>query len=982
MKKIVFTLALLLMSLSAALAQTWNFADRDPFITESDVALINADATNWYNDAAKGRYNFLAALDNAALTANGTELDFVKGLLFKCGVAVASSNGTPANQSGKIRLNYNGEYLELNGSNLVVTIPNVQKDWVVTVVCKTASSKTARGLYVSSNVGGTTNFGTKTTSQITCTGTVSEAGDVTLTTSDGGMWIYSISVKDPNSIVPDPVDPDNSNKVNNAVSRDTYKNQMFVTTNSGAVNYYNTEDLSKVTFEGDKTIVVPVKSGAENDEFDATVKELSFAKAAERGESGEVTEKGITITESKGWQESAYAKWTLLSDAKSYNVYVKGGQYADYTKVDQQLVRNYGSYGRVDIVGLKAGNYSLKVVAVDASGAETSAYGIADNLKVVNYDRQGFAHKGISDGIGAYNNDGTLKAGAKVLYVTKNTFKTIKASLSDGKKPVEYTGIGDILLAKQKGQDKTPLAVRVIGEIKTADAGDQLKTDQKGLLLKGNSETTVMNVTIEGIGDDACFNGFGLGIINGTNVEVRNMAFFNQGSNNDNMEIKGTQHIWVHNNDYFYGEKGSGDHGKGDGSLDSKDGASFCTFSYNHYHDTGKSNLCGMKKETVDNLICYHHNWFDHSDSRHPRVRTSSVHIWNNYYDGVAKYGVGVTMGASVFVESNYFRNTKYPMMISLQGTDAKGDGTFSGEAGGVLKAYGNIFAEKSKYFSYITWKDSNTSFDAYEVASPSETVPSSVVAKTGGTSYNNFDTDASKMYAYTPDAAVDVPAKVTGFYGAGRLNQGDIHYTFNNATDDADYGRCAGLDNILSSYKTGLVNIFGDESASSGESGSTGGSTEGGETGGSGTGSGTGSGEGGSTGGSTGGTEGGSTVTPIEGTVTCSFVGSKPSNDSFTVDGKYGNNSTGVTIDGTVYNAYCKIESATSISFKTTAKMQMTCYTGDAKAKLKIDGTDVTGDTTKGIVSVTLEAGDHSIAKAGSGSQSLYLIKLVPVTE
>lgn len=980
MKKMVFTLALLLMSLSAAMAQSWNFADRDPFIGDADETLINADATNWYNDATKGRYNFLAALDNAALTANGTELNFAKGLLFKCGAAVASSSGTPANQSGKIRLNYKGEYLELNGSNLVVTIPNVQKDWVVTVVCKTASSKTSRGLYASANVGETTGFGTKSTSLMTCTGTVTEAGNVTLTTTDGGLLIYSISVKDPNSIIPDPVDPDESNKVNNAVSRDTYKNQMFVTTNSGSVKYYNTEDLSKVTFAGDKTIVVPAKTGAENDEYDATVKELSFAKAAERGESGEVTEKGITITESKGWQESAYAKWTLLSDAKSYNVYVKGGQYADYTKVDQQLVRNYGSYGRVDVVGLKAGNYSLKVVAVDANGAETSAYGVADNLKVVNYDRQGFAHKGISDGVGAYNNDGTLKAGAKVLYVTKNTFKTIKASLSDGKKPVEYTGIGDILLAKQKGQDKTPLAVRVIGEIKTADAGDQLKTDQKGLLLKGNNATTVMNVTIEGIGDDACFNGFGLGIINGTNVEVRNMAFFNQGSSNDNMEIKGTQHIWVHNNDYFYGEKGSGDHGKGDGSLDSKDGASFCTFSYNHYHDTGKSNLCGMKKETVDNLICYHHNWFDHSDSRHPRVRTSSVHIWNNYYDGVAKYGVGVTMGASVFVESNYFRNTKYPMMISKQGTDAKGDGTFSGENGGVLKAYGNIFAEKSKYFSYITWKNSNTDFDAYEVASPSETVPSSVVAKAGGTSYNNFDTDASKMYTYTPDAAVDVPAKVTGFYGAGRLNQGDIHYTFNNATDDADYGRCAGLDNVLSSYKTGLVNIFGDESASSGETGS--GSTgEGGETGGSG--SGTGSGEGGSTGGSTGGSEGGSTVTPIEGTVTCSFTGSKPSNDSFTVSGNYGNSSTGVTVDGNTYKVYLKMQSsAGKVSFKTTAKMQMTCYTGDDRAKLKIDGADVTGDKTKGIVTVALEAGDHTIAKANSGSQSLYLIKLVPVTE
>lgn len=169
---------------------------------------------------------------------------------------------------------------------------------------------------------------------------------------------------------------------------------------------------------------------------------------------------------------------------------MKGGQYADYTKVDEQLVRNYGSYGRVDVVGLKAGNYSLKVVAVGADGKEMAAHGVADNLKVVNYDRQGFAHKGVRDGVGAYNNDGTLKAGAKVLYVTKNTFKTIKASLSDGKKDVEYTGIGNILLAKQKGTDSIPIAVRIIGEIKTADAGDQLKTDQKGLLLKGNSEAT------------------------------------------------------------------------------------------------------------------------------------------------------------------------------------------------------------------------------------------------------------------------------------------------------------------------------------------------------------------------------------------------------------------------------------------------------------------------------------------------------------
>ena len=963
MKKLIFSLALLLLSVSAALAQTWAFDDRDPFIGDADVDLINADATNWYNDVTKSRYNFLAALDNAALTANGTELNFAKGLLFKCGVAVASSDGkTPANQSGKIRLNYANEYLELNGKSLVVTIPNVKKDWVVTVVCKTASSKTSRGLYVSSNVGGTTGFGSKSTSQLTCTGTVTEAGDVTLTTTDGGMLIYSISVKDPSNITPDPVDPDESNKVNNAVSRDTYKNQMFVTTNSGSIKYYNTEDLAKVSFEGDKTIVTPLKSGAENDEYNATVKEINFAKAAERGESGEVVENGITITESKGWQESLYAKWTLLSDAKSYNVYVKGGQYADYTKVDEQLVRNYGSYGRVDVVGLQAGTYSLKVIAVDANGKETSASGEASNLKVKNYDRQGFAHQGESVGIGAYKNDGTLKAGAKVLYVTKNTFKTVKCTLAKDDKggTQEFTGIGEIFKAKQKGYDATPLAVRFIGEIKAADASGQLLSDQDGLLLKGNNGEIVMNVTIEGIGEDACFNGFGLGLVDGTNIEVRNLAFFNQGSSDDNMETKGSQHLWVHNCDYFYGAKGGGDHAKGDGSLDSKDCASFCTFAYNHYHDTGKSNLCGMKSEKETNLLSYHHNWFDHSDSRHPRVRTSTVHVWNNYYDGVAKYGVGVTMGASVFVESNYFRNTKYPMMISLQGTDAKGDGTFSGENGGVLKAYGNVFAEKNKRFSYITWAQNHTSFDAYEVTDRSEKVPSSVVALKGGTSYNNFDTDASKMYAYTPDAAADVPAIVTGFYGAGRLNQGDIRYTFNNATDDADYGRCEGLDNILSNYKTSLVGIFGDESAAVDPTPDPGTDPKPDPD-----------------------PNPGTDTPAVEGTVICSFSGTTKdvvaSNSAFTFTGTKNNGkSESTTVDGVTYNMSLKMESGTEISFTTKQKMTLYVYYGTSgtKTNVKVDGTKVSGAPT----TVILEAGTHKIEKGDS--TTIALIKLVPVTE
>ena len=147
-----------------------------------------------------------------------------------------------------------------------------------------------------------------------------------------------------------------------------------------------------------------------------------------------------------------------------------------------------------------------------------------------------------------------------------------------------------------------------------------------------------------------------------------------------------------------------------------------------------------MKSESGENFITYHHNWFDHSDSRHPRVRSMTVHVYNNYFDGVSKYGVGATTGANVFVENNYYRNTSRPMMISGQGTDASGDGTFSGETGGMIKSYGNVYAEKASNFKLVTHKTNATSFDCYEADTRNEQVPSSYVTVSGKTSYNNFD--------------------------------------------------------------------------------------------------------------------------------------------------------------------------------------------------------------------------------------------------
>ena len=627
-------------------------------------------------------------------------------------------------------------------------------------------------------------------------------------------------------------------KITHAVARNSKVNQMYVTTKSGDVKYYNTADLTSVKFEGDKAIIAP-KSGSENDEYDASVQAISFAKKADQGESGDIDNPAgvIQITEAKGWQESAYLKWAPFEGASSYNVYVGD------KKIDAQLVRQYKSYYRADVLGLKAGTYSVKVVPVNAEGTEIAGANTVSNLVVKNYNREGFAHFKY-DGVGAYNNDGTLKAGAKVLYITAKTAKTVSTTVNTGKLET-ITGLQAIIDAYQKGEDTTPIVFRIIGKVSLSDL-DKISSSAEGLQIKGKGAHSVMNMTFEGVGDDATVYGFGFLLRNTKSVEFRNFAIMR--CLDDAMSLDtDNSHVWIHNMDLFYGKKGgAADQAKGDGTVDIKGDSKYVTVAYNRFWDNGKASMCGMKSETGQNWITYHHNWFDHSDSRMARVRTMSVHMYNNYYQHNDVYGIGATMGSSVFMESNYFDATKRPIMSSEQGTDAKGDGTFSGENGGLIKAYGNVFANKPENFSYIPYSESNTSFDAYEVSNPSEQVPASVKTLVGGTSYNNFDTNSSLMYAYTADKAEDVPSIVEGFYGAGRLNHGDIDFVIPDETvvTNGHQQPWPALASILDAYTSGVVKVFGENNAS-GEGGSTGG---------------------GETGGSTGGTEGGSTkLVPVK---------------------------------------------------------------------------------------------------------------------
>ncbi|MBN1463227.1 MAG: T9SS type A sorting domain-containing protein [Paludibacteraceae bacterium] len=522
----------------------------------------------------------------------------------------------------------------------------------------------------------------------------------------------------------------------------------------------------------------------------------------------QIIAQSVIINESAGWLESAYVKWQPVSGADSYNVYYSGMGKTN-VKIDTQLIRSYGSYFRADIPGLQAGTYTIEVAPVTA-GIEGEATSTAV-LTVLAHDRTGFA---FANGRipGAYNADGTPKTGAVVLYITQNTKNTVSLNVT-GANANPCVGLQAIFDGFKKGDDNRPLIIRLVGQITDLDFM------YKGDIVIENNNNALSYITLEGVGDDAVVDGWGIRVKNATNIEIRNLGTMNCNSDEgDNIGMQqNNDHIWVHNCDFFYGNAGSdADQIKGDGALDNK-GSTYCTYAYNHFWDSGKSSLLGLSEDTTIGLyVTYHHNWFDHSDSRHPRVRFYSTHVYNNYYDGIAKYGVGSTMGSSVFVENNYFRNCKYPMLTSMQGTDVYNGstGTFSGEDGGTIKAYNNIINGALRFVPYdaINYP---VEFDAYVATTRDETIPSSITSKQGANIYNNFDTDPA---LYVKDLLPDSPeeAKDKAMVYSGRVLGGDFKWTFNNAVDDASSDVIIPLKTALTNYTTAMVYVQGEAVASS----------------------------------------------------------------------------------------------------------------------------------------------------------------------
>lgn len=673
----------------------------------------------------------------------------------------------------------------------------------------------------------------------------------------------------------------------------------------------------------------------------------------------------VTIIEAAGWLETAFVKWVPVSGADSYNVYYSGNG-ANNQKLDNQLIRRYSSYYRADVLGLAPGSYTLKVVPVTKGTEGTAATTSALTVKA--HDRAGFAFSN-SKVPGAYNANGTPKSGAVVLYITEKTKNTVSLEVT-GATANPCVGLQTILDGFKKGKETRPLIVRFIGSV------SDLSFMYDGDIVIENSNSATSFITFEGVGNDAVANGWGIRVKNASNIEIRNIGVMNVNSGEgDNIGLQqNNQYVWVHHNDFFYGDAGSdSDQAKGDGALDCKK-STYVTFSYNHFWDTGKSNLLGLSENTTEGLyITYHHNWYDHSDSRHPRVRFYSAHVYNNYYDGIAKYGIGSTLGSSVFAEGNYFRNCKYPMLTSMQGSDVwnesaqannyKDSPTFSKEDGGTIKAFNNYIEDAKRFVAHGDSKfaNSTTDFDAYVVSSKSTTVPSSVKSAYGANTYNNFDVNSSVMYSYTAESPEAAKATVMAY--AGRMNGGDFTWTFNNTVDDASYSVNTALKAALINYQTTLISVQGDGSGNGGTVPSSSSSSP--------------------TSSSSSNTTSSSSGIPVSGGLVHNFTLNGSTSSYYNITGNLSTSKGTVLYSDLTLTQCLKIEGATKINFSAQKTGTLTLvFNSDFSGPILINS--VSYSSQNGILNVDLQAGSYEITKGATANlyyMSLSLDEITSIT-
>ena len=275
----------------------------------------------------------------------------------------------------------------------------------------------------------------------------------------------------------------------------------------------------------------------------------------------------------------------------------------------------------------------------------------------------------------------------------------------------------------------------------------------------------VSNLSFYGT-DSFVMDRIGIFCVRASNIIIRNINFRQPKANNgaDAVSMQECEGVWV-DHCTFTSLNQTKDYE--DGSTDITHGSKNVTVSWNHYILTQKSCLVGhSNSQSSDTEITatFHHNWFDKSSSRHPRVRFGKVHVYNNLFDGNTTYGVGSAYGAMVLVEYNYFDGVQLPTDICTYPAKESNESNLQGSVAGYLYATQDVYVnrpEKAKDPYPLT----NVKYKSYQ----GETITPLTYA------------DFKPAYDYIVTPAEDVPTVVKGGAGHGKLGWTEAPVAVNN---------------------------------------------------------------------------------------------------------------------------------------------------------------------------------------------------------
>ena len=323
------------------------------------------------------------------------------------------------------------------------------------------------------------------------------------------------------------------------------------------------------------------------------------------------------------------------------------------------------------------------------------------------------------------------------------------------------------LLARTKSEkagDHTPVTIWLSGTFGPEDGRD-FSEAHPWFDVKD-----VSNLSFYGT-DSFVMDRIGIFCVRASNIIIRNINFQQPKANNgaDAVSMQECKGVWV-DHCTFTSLNQTKDYE--DGSTDITHGSTNVTISWCRYVKTQKSCLVGhSNNQSGDAAITatFHHNWFDQSSSRHPRVRFGKAHVYNNLFDGCTTYGVGSAYGAKVLVEYNYFDGVQLPTDICTYPAKESNVSNLQGSVAGYLYPTENVYVNRPDK-AKDPYPLSNVKYKSYN----GETLATPLT-------YSDF----KPSYSYTVTAAEDVPSVVKEGAGYGKLGWAEAPIAVNNGGVD-----------------------------------------------------------------------------------------------------------------------------------------------------------------------------------------------------